>query len=58
MKKITINENVMWGQRVFEGTRVLVSVIEQHIDEGRTTEWILKNFPSLNTEDLKQLEDK
>jgi uncharacterized protein (DUF433 family) len=41
------------GETVFRGTRVLLRAVLADLAEGETIEQILKDFPSLNEEDLR-----
>jgi antitoxin HigA-1 len=47
---ITIDPNIMSGIPVFTGTRVPVSILFDHIDNGETIEEFLLGFPSVSRE--------
>ena len=44
---------VCGGQPTLRGTRVLVRVILGHLAQGKSTEEILMEFPSLTTDDVR-----
>ncbi|MHB0976375.1 MAG: DUF433 domain-containing protein [Candidatus Aquicultorales bacterium] len=52
MKKIIIDQGIMHGQPVIEGTRVLVSVVLGSLAEGMTQEEIQHEY-DLTEEDIR-----
>jgi uncharacterized protein (DUF433 family) len=53
-KKITFNKNVMSGQACIRGMRIPVSLIINLVANGMTTEDIIKEYPDLEPEDIKE----
>jgi antitoxin HigA-1 len=49
---ITIDPNIMSGTPVFAGTRVPVSILFDHIDNGETIEEFLVGFPGVSREQV------
>ena len=45
---IVVDPEVCHGQACFKGTRILVHVVLDNLAEGRSTEDILNDFPSLS----------
>lgn len=53
-KRITINPKQMDGVPCIRGLRIPVSVIVGMVAEGMTTEEILRSFPDLEPEDIRE----
>jgi antitoxin HigA-1 len=49
---ITIDPNIMSGTPVFTGTRVPISILFDHLDNGETIEEFLVGFPSVSREQV------
>lgn len=52
--RITIDPKIMGGQPCIRGLRIPVSLIIKLIAGGKDTEEILKEYPELEEEDIKQ----
>lgn len=53
LKRITVDPNICHGKACIKGTRVMVSVIMDCLAEGMNTEEIIKEYPSLEPDDIK-----
>ena len=53
-KNITFNPNVMGGQACIRGMRIPVSLIVNLVANGMKPEEIIKEYPDLKTEDIKE----
>ena len=53
--RIVRDPQICGGQPVIKGTRVLVRVILGYLANGETTETILREFPSLNSDDVRSV---
>jgi len=53
-KRITFNPNIMGGQACIRGMRIPVSLIINLVANGMTTEDIIKEYPDLEPEDVKE----
>ena len=53
-KRITINPKQMDGVPCIRGLRIPVSVIVGMVAEGMTTEEIIRSFPDLEWEDIRE----
>lgn len=53
-KRITFNRDIMGGQACMRGMRMPVSLIINLIANGMTTEEIIKEYPDLEPEDIKE----
>lgn len=53
-KRITFHPGVMGGQACIRGLRIPVSLIVNLIANGMTTEEIIKEYPDLEPEDIKE----
>lgn len=51
--RIAINPNILVGKPVIKGTRISVEMILDLLAAGWTTEKILENYPSLNSDDIR-----
>lgn len=45
---IAFDPGIQGGRPVFRGTRIPITVVLEYLEAGRTTEDILRGFPSLN----------
>jgi len=52
--RITVDPQIMGGQPCIRGLRIPVSLIIKLIAGGKSTEEILKEYPELEEEDIKQ----
>jgi len=53
-KRITFDSNVMGGQACIRGMRIPVSLIVNLVANGMTTDEIIKEYPDLEPEDIKE----
>lgn len=53
-KRITFHSGVMGGQACIRGLRIPVSLIVNLVANGMTTEEIIKEYPDLEPEDIKE----
>jgi uncharacterized protein (DUF433 family) len=53
-KKITFNPNVMGGQACIREMRIPVSLIVNLVANGMTTDEIIREYPDLELEDIKE----
>ena len=53
-KRITFNPNIMGGQACIRGMRIPVSLIVNLVANGMKTEDIIKEYPDLEPEDVKE----
>ncbi len=51
---ITFDSKIMGGRACIRGMGIPVSVIVSHIADGATFEEVLREFPSLEREDVRQ----
>jgi uncharacterized protein (DUF433 family) len=54
LDRITFDPNIMGGRACIRGMRIPVSVIIGQIANGATVKEILKDYPDLEPEDIKQ----
>lgn len=52
--RITFNPEIMGGRACIRGMRITVSLIVSQIAHGATVEEILKDYPDLEPEDIRQ----
>ncbi len=53
-KRITFNQNMMGGQACIRGMRIPVSLVVNLIANEMTTDEIIKEYPDLEPEDIKE----
>ncbi len=53
-KRITFNAEIMGGQACIRGMRIPVSLIVNLVANGMSTEEILKEYPDLESDDIKE----
>ncbi|NCO68194.1 MAG: hypothetical protein COY75_09535 [Nitrospirae bacterium CG_4_10_14_0_8_um_filter_41_23] len=53
-KRITFNSNIMGGQACVRGMRIPVSLIVNLVANGMATDKIIKEYPDLEPEDIKE----
>ena len=53
LDRISVDPDICHGRACIKGTRVMVSVILDCLAEGMSEAEIVKNYPSLNAEDIK-----
>ena len=58
LDRITIDPQVFQGEPCIRGLRIPVSLIIKLISAGKTPEDILKDYPELESEDIKQASEK
>ncbi len=54
LDRITINPNVCLGQPTIRGMRITISVILKMLASGKSTEEVLKAYPELEPDDVRQ----
>ena len=52
--RITIDPTVFQGQPCIRGMRIPISLIVKLISQGKTPEDVVKDYPELEEEDIKQ----
>ena len=52
--RITFDPDIMGGRACIRGMRIPVSVIVGQLAHGATTEEVLKDYPDLDREDVRQ----
>ncbi len=52
--RITFDPNIMGGRACIRGMRIPVSVIVGQLAQGATPEEVLKDYPDLDREDVRQ----
>lgn len=50
--RIEINPGILLGKPVIAGTRIPVYVVLNLVSQGKTTDYILENYPDLTKEDI------
>jgi len=53
-KRITFDPNIMGGQACIRGMRIPVSLVVNLVANGMTTDEIIKEYPDLEREDIKE----
>lgn len=53
-KRITFNPEIMGGQACIRGLRIPVSLVVNLIANGMKTEEIIKEYPDLESDDIKE----
>ncbi|MDP2278395.1 MAG: DUF433 domain-containing protein [Nitrospirota bacterium] len=53
LKRITFTPGVMGGQACIRGMRIPVSLVVNLVANGMTTEEIIKEYPDIEPEDIK-----
>ncbi|HGJ65866.1 TPA: DUF433 domain-containing protein [bacterium] len=54
LNRISINPKICHGKPCIAGTRIMVSVILDNLMEGLSASEILKEYPSLQSEDIRE----
>jgi uncharacterized protein (DUF433 family) len=54
LSRIEINPEVLTGKPVIKGTRIPVELIVKLVAQRWTDEQIIKEYPALNKEDIKE----
>ena len=57
-ERITIDEKICNGKPTIRGKRVAVQTILEFLSAGESIEEILRNYPSLEREDISKLQGK
>ncbi|MCR4441893.1 MAG: DUF433 domain-containing protein [Peptococcaceae bacterium] len=52
LQRISVNPEICHGKACIAGTRIMVSVILDNLASGMSRKEILKNYPSLQPEDI------
>lgn len=52
--RITFDSKIMGGRACIRGMRIPVSVIVSHIADGASFDEVLREFPALEREDVRQ----
>ena len=52
-ERISVDPNICHGKASIKGTRIMVSVVLDNLAAGEPVERILKNYPTLNEEDIQ-----
>lgn len=52
LKRVSINPKICHGKPCIRGTRIMVSVILDNLTAGMSRDEILKNYPTLQIEDI------
>ena len=53
LKRIKVDPNICHGKSCIAGTRIMVSVILDNLAEDLSEDEILREYPSLTTDDIK-----
>ena len=53
LERISVHSNICHGKPCIKGTRIMVSVILDHLAEGATQGSILREYSTLRPEDIK-----
>ena len=53
LNRISVNPNICHGKPCIAGTRIIVSIILDNLAEGVSEADILREYPSLQPEDIK-----
>ena len=51
--RVSVDRNVCYGKACIKGTRIMVSVVLDNLAAGEPAERILKNYPTLEPEDIQ-----
>lgn len=54
LERITFNPNIMGGRACVRGLRVTVALVLNLVANGATSEEILRDYPYLEIEDIRQ----
>jgi uncharacterized protein (DUF433 family) len=54
LDRVTINSNVCLGQPTIRGMRITISVILIMLAGGKSTQEVLRAYPDLEPEDIRQ----
>ena len=54
LDRITINPNVCLGQPTIRGMRITISVILKMLASGKLTQAVLRAYPELEPDDIRQ----
>jgi uncharacterized protein (DUF433 family) len=52
--RITFNQNVMGGRACLRGMRITVALVVNLVANGMTVEEIIREYPDLEPDDIKQ----
>ena len=54
LNRISVDPNICHGKPYIRGTPIMVSVILDNLAEGRTLEQLVRDYPPLKIEDVKE----
>lgn len=54
LERIVINPEICGGQPVVRGLRIPVGLIVRHVAQGQTAAEVIREYPELEPEDVKQ----
>ena len=52
MRKIIVNQKILNGKPIFEGTRIPVEIVLDFLTQDYSTEEIIKEYPRLSKDDI------
>jgi len=52
MRKIIVNQKILNGKPIFQGTRIPVEIILDFLTQDYSTEEIIKEYPRLTKDDI------
>jgi len=52
MRKIIVNQKILNGKPIFEGTRIPVEIVLDFLTQDYSTEKIIKEYPRLTKDDI------
>jgi uncharacterized protein (DUF433 family) len=52
-ERISVDPEICHGKPCIKGTRVMVSIVLDYLSAGESEEEILKQYPTLKTEDIR-----
>lgn len=52
MKKIIVNQKILNGKPIFEGTRIPVEIVLDFLTKDYSSEQIIKEYPRLTKDDI------
>jgi uncharacterized protein (DUF433 family) len=52
-ERISVDPEICHGKPCIKGTRVMVSIVLDYLSAGESEEEILKQYPTLNKEDIR-----
>ena len=52
MRKIIVNQKILNGKPIFEGTRIPVEIVLDFLTQDYSTEEIIREYPRLSKDDI------